>query len=179
MPHVTFPKAPKGTATAERRAKRAKLRTAERKNKSAVRVREQWRCRFPRCGCGRTQPALARHVAHLRHKGQGGNPAGDRSEPAGMINLCSWRHQTAPVSLHAGNIRCVPLTAEGTAGPVSWMIHRKAVFKCLTMAVGFGVLEVVRRSQWLELAREERPGRIEPLEGWQRLVLDSLATMDV
>jgi hypothetical protein len=111
--------------TAKARAKRARASKAnENANKQLVRARDV-RCRFPLCRCRLRGDPL--HVSHQRHKGMGGNPAGDRSLPAGMMLLCAWRHREAPVSIDRGTLRWRPLTLDGAGGPVAWDAQLPAI----------------------------------------------------
>jgi len=101
------------------RAKKAAVnRKAEREAKAIVRARDRV-CRFP--GGNHAWPL---EVAHLQHKGMGGNPAGDRSVPEKMILLCRGHHQSGPVSLHRGTLKVEPLTDAGTNGEVRFHAWR-------------------------------------------------------
>jgi hypothetical protein len=130
--------------------------------KMSVRTRDRF-CRFPRCGCD--QFKLARHVAHLTHKGMGGNPRGDRSGEARMILLCSARHKENRISLDRKTLRIDPLTRAGTAGPCAFYVSSQAL----------GVTERVDR--WLEVARETARHVYEPLTPRQVQLLAILAEM--
>ncbi len=111
--------------TAKARAKRARSsKAAETANKQIVREQDEY-CRFPLCGCRRRGDPL--HVSHQRHKGMGGNPAGDRSQPEGMILLCAWRHREAPISIDRGTLRWRALTLHGARGPVAWDVKAEAL----------------------------------------------------
>jgi len=117
------------TSRVAKRVKRANEKTAEEKNKKQVRRRDK-RCRFPMCGCRRLK--IQPHVAHLEHKGIGGNPAGDRSQPELMILVCACRHRENRISIDKGTLRCKPFMSDeaarrigkpGTLGPVVWEIR--------------------------------------------------------
>jgi hypothetical protein len=127
----------------------------ERQEMTAVRQRDR-ACRFPLCGCRTLKLRL--EVAHTQHRGMGGNPAGDRTSTASCVLLCMHRHQFGAVSLHAGTLRHVPLTADGFDGPVAWEIYDDL-------------------GGWMEVAREDRIGHCEltPLQA-QRLA--ELGEMD-
>lgn len=98
-------------------------KATERKIMNEVRKRDRV-CRFPMCGCKKL--GLNLEVAHLRHRGMGGNPLGDRTNTAEMILLCSHRHQFGGVSLHRGTLRIVPLTEDGCDGPVRFEVDGDA-----------------------------------------------------
>lgn len=116
--------------------------------------REDRYCRFPLCGCDRAR--LPWEVAHLHHKGMGGNPRGDRSDPGLMIYLCSARHRDAPISLHAGTLWILSLTDAGTRGPCAFYIRQG--------------------DQSFEVGRETALHEFEPFTPEQRRVLTELAT---
>ena len=136
---MTFSKPIKRNAgiTAQRRkAKHRRLARNEREHKAEARARDggpgfalTGRCRFPICGCARFNyagpgtPAFV-EVSHLRHKGMGGDPTGERSQPELMICLCAWRHKESRFSVDKKNLRWVPLTDAGANGPVTWEMFR-------------------------------------------------------
>jgi len=138
---------PKPSHTERKRAEQDRRRGRqqdERDAKAQVRRRDRI-CRFPGCGCKRLHLRL--EVAHVRHKGAGGNPAGDRNDPANLLLLCTHRHRYGRVSLHAGTLRVRCLTARGTNGPVAWdMVWEVISEKC--------------RQEWVTLAEEARPGLV-------------------
>lgn len=162
--------------TARARAQRArKLAAAERAAKAEVRSRHPG-CRFPLCGCRSRGVGLkgALTVSHDQHKGMGGNPAGDRSAPELMMQLCKWRHQDAPVSRHAGTLRTRYLSDEKNDGPVAFEVDLAAVYPGLYPR---------GRAVWFEVAREHYVEggsgtvRLEPLTHEQRVILTDLAEM--
>ena len=128
------------------------------KAKAAVRRRDKV-CRFPRCGCRRL--GLRLEVAHDVHQGMGGNPLTDRNHTPNMVLLCTHRHQFGPVSFHKGTLRVMFLSRDGFDGPVKWMLNRgpESVFR--------------------ELARERRPGVLEPPTDWQNRMLDVLSELEL
>lgn len=97
MSHSSFacPKDAKGTATKQRRAKSRARRAKETATMNAVRAERA--CQIPACPC--TARGVAPEIAHRRHRGSGGNPAGDRTVPADLFALCRWRHKGSKVSL--------------------------------------------------------------------------------
>lgn len=160
---------------------RKELWGKERDNKREVRRRDQYRCRFPLCGCKALGLKLdARlEVSHDRHKGMGGDPGGERSIPKVMILLCLHRHQDGIFSRHKGTLRARPLNYQaGNDGPVIWEIDL-AVWEAHA-----GARPGLRRlanaaTGWLEVARERRIGELEPLAGYQAEILNRLAEMDL
>lgn len=167
---------PVGPTATRRKRKRAKLTAAERANKDLVRERDR-HCRFPRCGCINAGHGLKGipTVSHDQHKGMGGDPTGDRSQPELMIVLCKWRHQDAPVSRHAMTLRTRYLTPEKNNGPLAFEVDLHAVYP--------GLYE--RSGVWFEVAREywlggvfAPPFTLEPLTDEQARILDDLAEMD-
>jgi hypothetical protein len=180
---VTFGDLKKPSRTARKRATldaRTKRRTSEDKEKGKVRRRDK-RCRFPLCGCRLLKLRL--EVSHQVHKGMGGNPDGDRSTADQMIYLCDHRHQFGAVSRHKGTLRAEPLTKHGTNGPVEWRVDP------LTIAQGKRepwsgeevdrVARALRAKDWLVVAREAAVQQLEPLEPWQRRILQQLAAMEM
>lgn len=162
----------KGAAKAERRARRAKAKASEKENKDTVRERDR-RCRFPFCGCKRF--GLAKHVAHLQHKGMGGNPAMNRSGDAGMILVCSARHRENKFSMDQGTIEPRALSTDGMNGPVSWHVRVADLPEKYRPA---GWDETVS-DPWFEVARERGIGTYETVTSEQRAILAYLSSMDV
>lgn len=155
------------TSRVERRTKRAGEKTAEEKNKKKVRLRDK-RCRFPLCGCKRLK--IMAHVSHQRHKGSGGNPAGDRSQPSGMIYVCACRHRENVISIDRGTLRWRELEkGKGADGYIAWDIRRDELPSHLREG----------RAEWVEIAREWRGGELMPLAGHQLAILQWLAKMEV
>ncbi len=152
--------------TARARAKRARAsKAAEAANKQIVREQDEY-CRFPLCGCRRRGDPL--HVSHSRHKGMGGNPAGDRSVPWLMMLLCAWRHREAPISIDRGTLRWRALTSQGSRGPVAW----EARVQALDVEHALAWPEDV--DGWVILATGEDLHRY-AIAPWQYALLDKLA----
>lgn len=149
-PH--FKPAVRSTTKARRRVKGRKAQQKEAESKGQVRKRDRY-CRFPLCGCDDFK--LARHVAHLQHKGMGGDPKGHRSKPHLMIVLCIARHRESTVSLDRGTVRITPLTSAGTAGAC--------------------VFEVDLGSGFVEVGREHALHEFDPFTPEQRSCLLWLA----
>lgn len=173
---MTFHTNPKPSRTARKKAQletRATRRLKEDKAKRAVRTRDPI-CRFPLCGCRRLKLPL--QVSHDVHKGMGGNPAGDRSITPTMVRLCDHRHQFGIVSRHAGTLRAVPLSDTGYDGPVAWEVDTETL---LRHAVVPASALVETRGGWFEVARESKPGVLEPFNHIQGYILGVLAGMDI
>ena len=150
---------------AEKQRRRALVAQQERRNKQAALRRDDWRCRFPFCGC--QQRGYDYEVAHLTHKGMGGDPKGLRSQVDNLITLCGWRHREGVISLHKGTLRVVPRTADGTNGPVSWLMDVSAY----TGMANF--------TYWIVIATEERVGVLEPIGFNVKLeILEKLSRME-
>lgn len=86
----------------------------------------------------------------------GGDPTGERSAPEKMILVCNVRHKESKFAIDKETIRWDGLTPAGSNGPVSWSIDI-GVFSAGMLAAG----------TWVEIAREESPGRLMPLTGYQ------------
>jgi hypothetical protein len=160
---------PLGPTAKRRAAKNRRLKKDEAANKAEVRARDSiWsseffttgRCRFPMCGCGMTRDGFWWvEVSHFaQHKGMGGDPTGDRSSPDKLICVCNWRHKEARYSIDKGSVRCVPLTTDGSNGPVAWEVKFD----------GYG---------WIEVARETAVQVLAPISTVQSAILTNLAEM--
>lgn len=167
---------PSGTARKlKQRRDRLDRKNAEQTAKRAVRKVAGGRCRFPLCGCRKMGLALVAslEVSHDKHKGMGGNPAGDRSTPEIMILFCKHRHQFGRISRHAGTLRTEPIVKRlGNNGPVKFLVDVSALRA--RVAGDAGVLV----DRWRVVARESAPGVLLPLTDWQRRTLERLATME-
>lgn len=140
----------------ERRKKASELSDLVVRNMRLVRLEDAY-CRFIGCDC---EKFLNLEVAHLRHRGAGGNPTGDRSTPDLMILFCKKRHQTGRISIDKGTLDVRPLTAQGTRGACSFWIDRRALTMSLAQ-LGTG------EADWVEVAREAWPHVV----AWQDDVL--------
>lgn len=154
-----------------KRARRRKSVKSEAAAKLEVRERDK-RCRFPKCGCTRNWDPMRSflEVSHNRHKGMGGNPAGDRSAAALMVLLCKWRHQDGKVAYGRGTLRTAFLGDDGYNGAVAWEIPAELFSELVGLPTA---------GDWIEIAREQSPGVLLPSTEEQRVVLAELATMDV
>lgn len=157
----------KPSRTARKKAekkKKTERKTTERKNMDAARKADKG-CRFPLCGCRKL--GLRVEVAHLTHRGMGGNPKGDRTQPDNVISLCAHRHQHGEISLHKGTLDIRPLTPDGTRGPVMFLVDAETLG-----------LDPNYERRWYVLASEEAPGQCKP--DWiQDMNLRRLAEMDL
>jgi hypothetical protein len=112
-------------------------------NKTKVRKRDG-HCRWPHLTpearelCRRERS----EVAHLTHKGAGGDPQTLRSKPDRMIHVCKPTHQ-GPGSLHAGDRKVVFLTPQKAEGPLAFLERRG-------------------RDRWAEIGREIFVGVLAP-----------------
>jgi hypothetical protein len=168
-------------AKAVRAAKTTKRASRERKQKDVVRERDGY-CRFPLCGCRKLKLSL--ESAHLKHKGMGGNPKENLSEPEKLITLCVARHRRLPISMHSGTLRVKPLTDAGTAGPCAFSIDiiklwgrridpsgkARGLDKMLADHPAAG-------PRWVEVGRETARHSFEPFTVEQATLLKRLAAM--
>lgn len=157
--------------------RREKRTTRENKKKTDVRKRDKY-CRFPLCGCKRF--GLAMHVSHLKHKGAGGNPKEDRSEPELMVYVCSARHRENRFAIDQKTIRWRALTKDGANGPIAWDIkvadlRRLNPDSCALMLMA---VRELHRAEWFELARETAIHVYEPQTPAQTVILAWLRGME-
>lgn len=140
--------------------------------------REDRYCRFPECGCGKMKLGL--DVAHLEHRGMGGNPKLDRTTPAGLILLCRARHRAHKFALDKKTIRCEPLTDMGSRGPVRWEIPLREACELLNendlknCQLDY---DDVDRFSWMVLAVEQSRHVFEAFTPAQSAILRHLSTM--
>ena len=130
------PKPVRGTAKLARIVRKRQADTREDREKTKVRKRDG-HCRWPHLNpdhrelCRRTRT----EVAHIGHKGMGGDPQTVRSRANKMIRVCC--HQ-GPGSLHSGDRKVLYLTPEKADGPLAFLERRGL--------------------KWIEVARELWPG---------------------
>lgn len=167
----------KGPTAKRRASKRRKLDRAETANMRKVH-KEDGYCRFPLCGCdhglgapNRTYLEVKPEVAHLEHRGMGGDPTGDRTQPDRLILLCNWRHKLSKFSLDRSGIKCEPLTDNGTRGRVAWLVQKH------TLPISVTDEEIMLANGWIEVAVELSPHVFRPFTSEQLAVLRYLATM--
>lgn len=155
----------------------------ENSRKQRVRNRDKY-CRFPLCGCRRfalpMSPAGRRaEVSHFKHKGMGGNPAEDRSEPEIMVLVCSARHKSNVFAIDRKTIRWRALTPTGANGPIAWDI---AIEEMRGREIPPLVQLTMRdwpKAKWFELAREKHPHVYETMTAAQTVVLSWLRGMEL
>lgn len=170
-----FFKPPRQSEKIRRRQKRVTREAGEKQNKDVVRSRDnrlRRGCSMPLCGCKKFR--LAKHVAHLAHKGMGGNPKEDRSLPELMIQVCVARHREHKIAIDKGTLQCRPLTDAGTDGPVAWWVSIEDLMNPNVDFDAFGA----DSDGWIELARETMPGHFEVFTDQQREILEFLADME-
>lgn len=128
----------RGEAKADHRKRHASADSREDRNKSKARKRDSYRSRWP------GDHGTVLEVAHLTHKGIGGDAETSRSVPELMVLVSKAVHQ-GPRSLHSGDKRILFLTPEKANGPCAF-------------------LERVSRvgNVWKEIARELWPGTLAP-----------------
>ncbi len=83
-----FPKPIRGEFLAERKAKRQERVNAEKATMREARKRDGNVCRFPMC----RHKSMPVDVAHMIHRGIGGNPAGDRTQTELLWTACRIHH---------------------------------------------------------------------------------------
>lgn len=126
----------RGTAKLERIQRHKRADAREDREKTKVRKRDG-HCRWPHLNPDHRELCLRTRteVAHLSHKGIGGDPLTIRSRAPLMVRVCC--HQ-GPGSLHSGDRRVVYLTPEKADGPLAFLERRG--------------------KKWAEVAREIYPG---------------------
>ena len=146
VPGYRFPlvcvgqKPSRGAAKLARIVRKMKADNREDVQKQKVRKRDG-HCRWPHLTpetkelCRRSRP----EVAHLTHKGMGGDPQTIRSKAQLMVRVCC--HQGAG-SLHSGDRKVVYLSPEKADGPLAFLERRGP--------------------RWVETAREIWPGVLAP-----------------
>lgn len=139
-------KKPKGSATMERRAKRASIVQNEKSVKAEVTARDGAKaCRLdPACPYIRT--GWSAEGVHLDDKGFGGDH-GVRTTRDLMLRGCKPHHQ-GPRSLHSGHLRVKYLTAKKADGPIALMRPDVEIENRSRIA----------KTVWVEFAREKAVG---------------------
>lgn len=108
-------KFPKDAYRRRRRALAEQRIAIERKRKRQVHIRDRW-CRWPHCTCRETGGPWAQlEVAHISHKGMGGDPLMVRSQVPLMLLLCRNWHR-GPYGIDSKQAKVIPLTPKGTSG---------------------------------------------------------------
>jgi hypothetical protein len=128
----------RGAAKLDRIIRGKAAHAKEDREKAKVRSRDG-HCRWPHPNpdlrelCARTRT----EVAHLTHKGMGGDPQTIRSKAALMVRVCC--HQ-GPGSLHSGDRKVVFLSPEKANGPCAFLER------------------IGKTAKWKEVGRELWPG---------------------
>ncbi len=107
-------KTAKGVTAKKRATKAQEQKKYERNAKDLVRERDHRACRWPSCNERGTD------VAHLTHKGMGGDPKSLRTQAQSMILFCKTHHQGTN-GLDQGKLSVVPMTPKGTSGPCEFI----------------------------------------------------------
>lgn len=178
MSHQTFFKTGRTKLRRDKRQTALDRKRDENANKAKVRRRDKG-CRFPLCGCQRlgVSPLKAfQEVSHDKHKSMGGNPTGDRSTTAGMVQLCKHRHQDGMFSRHKGTLRVVFLTDRGFDGPVRWEID---LGWWLMVVHNRGTRRQRDEGDWWTIATETAVNVWQPFGPLQLERLQILAKMEV
>jgi hypothetical protein len=146
-----FPKPTRALRLRGERLRKLERKTRERSGMDEARIRDGNRCQFPLCTCAIWPSPV--EIAHLKHRGMGGNPAGDRSTADRLIALCRRRHQDSRLSLHHGTIEAVPLSAAGMNGPKLWRVNLAPLRLRYVHAVA-GVEDPAFHTEWIDYAIE-------------------------
>ena len=116
---MMFHKPAKGEAFLASKKRRAERVAHERGIMDQVKRLDRT-CRYPHCEHMAKKPRL--EVAHVRHRGMGGNPTGDRTTAAELITYCFIHHD----EYDHGTMYHEPLTPRGTRGPCAfYRIHQE------------------------------------------------------
>lgn len=137
---VACPKPAKGEAWLESKKRSRERKAAEDAVMASVR-KQDGQCRYPLCAHRTKKPRL--ECAHMEHRGMGGNPTGDKTQPEKLITLCFIDHG----AFDRGELDIIPLSADkGTRGPCSWHVLNKESGKFVHVASekALGVSEVRR-----------------------------------
>lgn len=120
---LAFPKPAKGASRAQRLDRRAEIVRIENHAKLAAKVRDGYQCRVP--GCTTDTKVWRLESAHLVDKGMGGDHGTHSHQRSDYVSCCLHHHQGRR-SLHSGDLKAIPLTAEGGDGPVQWQELRES-----------------------------------------------------
>lgn len=177
MTHVTNWKPSRMARKAVERQEKRDLETKEKNEKAAVRRRDRT-CRFPLCGCKRAGYRL--EASHDFHKGNNSNARKEAVSIASlMILLCFPRHQDSAISRHKRTLRTRYLTPDHNDGPVAWEADLETLERVLERKLVQARRAANTATGFVELARERDVQQLEPLEDWQRGILEQLAEMAV
>jgi hypothetical protein len=106
----------RGAALVARRERHKLLKHAESDVMRQAKARDRFRCRVPSC----PHKDLPTDACHFRHRGMGGNPAGDRTTRETIITLCRLHHG----DYDTGRLTITPGTSHGFDGPCAFTEDR-------------------------------------------------------
>jgi hypothetical protein len=113
---MSFPKPSRGSALVASRLRRRERKAAEDAVMRAAKQRDGHRCRFPWCDFRGLELPL--DACHVRHRGMGGNPSGDRTATTDqLICFCRRHHGLYDAGTH---FDIQPQTPKGCDGPVDF-----------------------------------------------------------
>lgn len=149
-------KGPRGAHQVERKAKRAKVKTREKKEKAESKKFDtklsNRPCRWPKCDHDTKRRVCIGQLesAHKVAIKMGGDKNGTRTDRRGLMTVCHWIHQGSPFAIERHGRKWEPLDPErGSFGPVAFF-RREPVEG--------------RKGEWgpwTLLARETAPGVLE------------------
>lgn len=129
----------RGTARLERKARKAQAKQQEDEAIAAAKKRDHRRCRWPRkheCRGG----LEGAHV--FKHRGMGGNPAGDLTTRATILTVCAEIHRLGPESIDGKQLKVVAETPCGTDGILSfWRKNGDGEYYRVDIECAIGVVE--------------------------------------
>lgn len=166
---IGFPKPSRVDRLNERERQRRDRAKTEKTAKAQAKRRDGYRCRFPLCGCARVHRRL--ESAHVIDKSRGGP-----NKTSNLLTLCVDRHQDSVYALHRGTIDVRPVhEPQGFDGPAAFYIDTEEAVRivgeqALAGHPGVWPMRVL-------IATESAVGVLEPLQDWQRTILETLARM--
>ena len=115
----------RGSALLASRERRAERTSHEQAEMTAAKVRDEYKCRVPRCIYKSKQ--LRIDAAHQVHRGMGGDPRGTRTERRTCIALCVVHHG----EYDHGDLDISPLTDRVFDGPCEyhWPASGKSLYE--------------------------------------------------
>lgn len=128
----------KGAYVLERKRKQREHKAREASVMAAVKAADEHRCRVPGCRY-RDVPV---DVAHVVHRGMGGNPSEDRTVPELLQTLCRIHHSM----FDRGDLHIEPLTRQQYRGPCAYYQSQPGDMKATLLGVESRRVESVTRS---------------------------------